>query len=649
MQLRIPLTDLYAAPGFLDPSGDAAPMLDAARVATLYAFLPADTAFTLTDDALVITRPDPAKKNLAEATELFERASNRAREGDHHKAIQQYERGLATEVLNTTARRDLAMSRMATGETVGADAELRRLLLLAPADAWAWVILGNLNFRQNFSLAERYFRRAVELSPTDAYAWNGMGVMYAEKKDFAQAIIAFETALKENPRLVNAHFGLAVALADSGEPRGAFEALNKLFASGVVQDSRSMPTFERASRYYRELATRLAAETLEAAEAEVESLAREAERLSGFPIQLEEGDFGVQMTAATELAWKYGRDHHVIRVRQSLEPAVKLHMRAHELCHVIMEAEARNAGTNRWFSSNESGWQLAQQEIASELGPIRKSMPPERAEELVERLFKGLLAQLFNLPLDLVIERQIATRHPALRFAQIQAISLLLEEAVKGCSAPEIVRLVPRRILHASRFLNSCYAAFVDSQYSGALAASPPFIAMGAMERGMKLFKIWENATRDLQPGQEYDLVDKFGAELRLQGWFAWVRDTGESAPARSPEGTTNPALLAMKSPAAVFYFLDILRRFDAMEPEAIKRVAGEAAVTGREGLNYASPDKRYHVPGYGPEALSGLEVMCLMFAAFQRVAPQHDIGIELHDAYQKALAMHEERKRGSG
>lgn len=122
-----------------------------------------------------------------------------------------------------------------------------------------------------------------------------------------------------------------------------------------------------------------------------------------------------------------------------------------------------------------------------------------------------------------------------------------------------------------------------------------------------------------------------------------------EPAPAPERAGTTNPELLAMKSPAAVFYFLDILQRFDAMEPEAIKRVAGEAAVTGRDGLNYASPDKSYHLPAYGPEALSGLEVMCLMFAAFQRVAPQHDIGIELHDAYHKALAMHEERKRGSG
>jgi hypothetical protein len=85
------------------------------------------------------------------------------------------------------------------------------------------------------------------------------------------------------------------------------------------------------------------------------------------------------------------------------------------------------------------------------------------------------------------------------------------------------------------------------------------------------------------------------------------------------------------------------------MEPEVIMQIASATAVTGRAGLNYGSPDKSYRLPTYGPEALSGLEVMCIMFAAFQRVAPQHDIGIELHDAYQEALALHEARKRKGG
>lgn len=646
MEHRIKLADLYAAPGFIDPADGVAPSLDEARAAALYSFLPEETVFSVTPEGLVIARPEIGRKAREEATKFFERASKRARDGDHEKAAQLYTLGLSIEPLHAVARRDLAMAVMAKGDKEGAGAELRRLLLLFPADAWAWVILGNLNFRQNFALAERYFRRAVELSPTDAYAWNGMAVMYSEKGDFRKAVEAFESALRDNPTFANAHFGLAVALVDSGELRKGFDALERMFQAGVVTDSRTLPTFQRASAYYRELAKRLGEATLEKAEAEIEALANEAEKISGYPVVFEDGEFNVQMTGLTEMAWKYGRDHHIVRIRGSLTPALKLHLKAHEMCHIVMESEARNAGNNRWFMTDEDGERAALEEIAHELEAIRRSLPLQSAERLLDRLFKGLMSQLFNLPLDMVIERRIATRYPALRFAQIQSISLMLEEAVKGCTSPEIAKLVPRRILHASRFLNACYAAFVDQLFTGALAAGGPYVEMGAMERGKKLYEIWLTSSQQLVPGGEYDLVDQFGTELRLRSWFDWRRDTGEPAPVQPPAGSTNPTLLALKSPAAVFYFLDTLKRFDSMDPEVIGRIGSESAMAGQTGLNYASPDKTYTVPSYGPELLSGLEVMCLMFAAFQRVAPQHDLHIDLHDAYAKALAMHEERKR---
>lgn len=118
MPLRLSLFSLYAAPGFFDPNGDAPPSMSEERAAAMYAFLPAGTTFQRTDDDLLIGCPDPGKKRLADAAELFERASRRAREGDHDKAIKLYESGLALDVLHTTARRDLAMSRMAnTGAT----------------------------------------------------------------------------------------------------------------------------------------------------------------------------------------------------------------------------------------------------------------------------------------------------------------------------------------------------------------------------------------------------------------------------------------------------------------------------------------------------------------------------------------------------
>ncbi len=131
-----------------------------------------------------------------------------------------------------------------------------------------------------------------------------------------------------------------------------------------------------------------------------------------------------------------------------------------------------------------------------------------------------------------------------------------------------------------------------------------------------------------------------------LSRWFQWQNEPGEAAPDSSKEGSSNPELLALKAPAAVFHFLEILKRLDSMDSETIKHVAADAARAGETGLDYASPEKSYRVPVYSEELLSGLEVMCVMFAAFQHFAPQHDLAIDLHDAYEKALALHEARKR---
>ncbi|HTO03562.1 MAG TPA: hypothetical protein VL069_07665, partial [Opitutus sp.] len=390
--------------------------------------------------------------------------------------------------------------------------------------------------------------------------------------------------MNANPRFANAHLGLASALSESGDLRRAFHVLEQMFATSPVQDSRAVPTFEYASRTYRSLAQRIAEDALPGGEAEIGSLKAEAERISRCTVEFEEADFGVQMTAVTETAWQHGRDHHVIRVRQSLTPAVKLHLRAHELCRLILQAEARNAGTNRRFTTDESNRSLALREINNELSGVRRVVPAHAVDGLIDQLFRGLMSQLYNLPIDMLIERRIATRHPGLRYAQVQSLGVMLDEAVKGCSSPDIVRMVPRRILHASRFLNACYAAFVDHQFAGAMAASLPFIQMGAMERGMNLYHLWDKETAHLTPGSEYDVVDKLAADLRLSGWFQWQDDPGEAASDPSAEGSSNPDLLARKAPAAVFYFLEILKRLDGMDVERIQRAGAEAALAGRDG-----------------------------------------------------------------
>jgi len=89
-------------------------------------------------------------------------------------------------------------------------------------------------------------------------------------------------------------------------------------------------------------------------------------------------------------------------------------------------------------------------------------------------------------------------------------------------------------------------------------------------------------------------LVDEFADMTGLRDWYEWRPDPGHHETTTTPlkEGTTNPALLTAKQPAAVFFFLDAFKRFDAMTPEQVRDVAYEIALLGRNGLDYAAPDE---------------------------------------------------------
>ena len=134
---------------------------------------------------------------------------------------------------------------------------------------------------------------------------------------------------------------------------------------------------------------------------------------------------------------------------------------------------------------------------------------------------------------------------------------------------------------------------------------------------------------------------------MGLRGWYEWKQDSGQHEITAEPlkEGTTNPALLKAKQPAAVFYFLDAFKRYDAMTPEEVRNVAFEIAMVGRSGLDYSSPDEKYQLRTLPERKFSGLHLMCLMYAGFQRVAPGHDVGMDLNEPFLTALQLHNKRE----
>jgi hypothetical protein len=136
-----------------------------------------------------------------------------------------------------------------------------------------------------------------------------------------------------------------------------------------------------------------------------------------------------------------------------------------------------------------------------------------------------------------------------------------------------------------------------------------------------------------------------------LRDWYEWRPDPGHHEATAEPlkQGSTNPELLKTKQPAAIFYFLDAFKRFDALTPEQVRNVAFEIAMLGRNGLDYSSPEEKYNLKTLHDRKFSGLHLMCLMFAGFKRIAPEHDVGMDLNDPFLTALQLYQTGGDGHG
>ena len=250
-----------------------------------------------------------------------------------------------------------------------------------------------------------------------------------------------------------------------------------------------------------------------------------------------------------------------------------------------------------------------------------------------------------------MIEHRLAAELPALRPVQVLSLVQLATEARTATLNPEIRRITPARILRAVSAFNGAQALHLDELSGGATRAWEPYRRLETAALSAQLWAHWQQRQPGLSPGDDYDLVDEFANMVGLRDWYIWQPDPGDQQPtAADPvlEGTTNPALLRAKHPAAVWFLLDALKRYARLSNEDVGKIALEAALLGREGLDYASAEKNYRLRALPGEEFSGLELMCLMHAGFKRLAPGEDTGMDLDEPFLTALGMFNGQPKGT-
>jgi hypothetical protein len=368
----------------------------------------------------------------------------------------------------------------------------------------------------------------------------------------------------------------------------------------------------------------------------IEAKKVELEGVAGHRISIEEDNSLEYISATAQMAWKHGRDEHRVRYRMKSE-AVTPHLVAHELEHIVLEQQARATGKNLFFATTAETREVAIRSVADHIAKLQRQGYPENGiSEVILKLVHGLCSQIFNCPIDMVVERNLHAKHPELRRSQFVSLHQMYQEALKSFTSAEIKKLTPPSIFRASNTLNCAYALFIDDLYQGRTDYASVYRSSELFSVGKNLFDIWKKRMETFQPGDEYALVDEFAWQLKLRPWYTWQAD-------RVPDANLAPkvAPLTTDRPEAYLYCLDALRRFEGKSRDQVFAVTSEISILGMNGIDHTS-GKSYSLKAYPGESFTGLQLLCLMYVGFKIYDPSIDSGLDFAEAYELALASHQ-------
>lgn len=612
-----------------------------------YGFLGSSAQLVVSEDVLDITVTDASGYERDRAQRDYERAVRLAERGDYARAIRLLRSALDTLPLHTDARRNLAMAYLESGDPETARELLVQTLRLDPKDTWAYLLLGNIAIRHDDDRekAERLYERAAELSPDDHIVITNYAALIAQRGETERADVLFLRAIQLQPKHPNAYYALAKMAYDEGDAQRAINVLDNMFDVASGPNVRNQPFFAEARRLYLSACTSAAEKAYDELMALVEQRASELETLTGYPTRLQQ-DESLQMPATTRIAWKYGEDHHLLRYRGA-DKAITPHLLMHEMEHIAMEAEAREAGHNRTFTATPEDDRTANAAVAEFNAKLRREgTSAAYLNRWTPQTINIIRAQLYNIPLDGIIEQRLMERYESLRPSQFVSLNKMQEEALPVLTDEHIRKHTAPLVYNATVSLNYAFALCVDQLYGDRTDYASQYKQVGEAINGPRIYNLWRKTMRKFSPGDQYRLVDDVASLLGLEGWYTWREDRApvsvpEVEEPDLPQGITNEELLEAKKPAAVMYCLDALERFEGMPRDEIFKLASEIALMGSGGLDYASSEKKYHVTAYEDESFSGLQMMRMMYVAFQKVDPSIDLQMPLADVYREARELY--------
>lgn len=168
--------------------------------------------------SMMMAAPDSAEIHMVMAGEL-------ARQGDHANAIAQYREALRLNPMLPGAHYELGEQlRTSSDPALNAQAEVEyeAAIRVNQYDAMSWRQLGGImTAKGDFKAAAEDYRKALALQPKDSDAKTGLAIALISMDRTNEAISLLESAVKDDPTNVVAHYRLSVLYRRAGRTADA--------------------------------------------------------------------------------------------------------------------------------------------------------------------------------------------------------------------------------------------------------------------------------------------------------------------------------------------------------------------------------------------------------------------------------------------
>lgn len=591
-------------------------------------------------------------------TNDFNTAISLCNAGKYSDALPYFDKVLAVDKKNDEAYRMKGQALMMLGCFKEATDVVIDALNINPQNVWTLILMGNIFAKQNnITEAMHYYDEALKYHPNDVIAFNNIGAAYLQQGLLEKALETFDRALSIDSSYPNTYYGKAVTLSRLGKDNEAWDIL-LLSGTKALPRKENPQIIEEMNKLKMSVALRLSkgGDGYRAIATTIEEL----EKTGGMEIKTEAVE-KMTLSAKLEYGKIHGRNYH--RVIYNSQKDYHEHLVLHELTHLRMIINASKAGKNEVPITDIEQANAFHQRFAYFFNKLSIKLEQDSVKQFEKDMRNGLTLQLYNCPLDLLVEDYIYQKYPEVRPIQLLSLFSQEEDNIKSIQAAEKAKLIPPAIIRASKLMNIVTSMHLEELYGiNLLNYYKP--TRNEIEVAKDLYDEYKAYGDGYAYGEEYELCRYFIETLGFEDLIVWVNENvakiedslilqaKEAIQEVSPNEINelnkdfsekhkdgdNPAETMMMA----MYMLDAMQRFDKMQHLEVKKVAMEIATIGITGI---SPEKKngYTVPSLGNEDFGGYRLLAYYYVSFARELPEilPKLNLPFSKAYESALLMY--------